>query len=86
MEYLKNIGDTESLASKTVVALNNKIYLVSNRLGEIDKLVFEISGKNQGQIIIHSVLKVSEIVSELWNVAKEGKIADFPNRAKDKAA
>jgi DNA-binding transcriptional MerR regulator len=25
MEYLKNIGDTESLASKTVVALNNKI-------------------------------------------------------------
>jgi hypothetical protein len=45
MEYLKNIGDTESLASKTVVALNNKIYLVSNRLGEIDKLVFEISVK-----------------------------------------
>ncbi|HEY9297508.1 MAG TPA: hypothetical protein VIQ31_14275, partial [Phormidium sp.] len=85
-EYLKEIGDTESLASKTVVALNNKIYLVSNRPGEIEKLVVDISGKNQGQIIIHSLLKVSEIVSELWDVAKEGKVADFANRAKDKAA
>ena len=85
-EYLKNVGDTESLASKTLVAVNNKIYLISNRFGEIEKLFVEISGKNQGQVVIHSLLKVSEVVKEIWKEAEKAKIVDFASRAKDKAA
>lgn len=83
-EYLKKIGDTESLATKTLVAMNNRIFLLANRPGEIEKLVVEISGKSTGQIVINSLLRVSDVVNELWDMARQDNITDFATRAKDK--
>jgi DNA-binding transcriptional MerR regulator len=86
LEYLKSEGDRESLASKTLIAMDNKIYFVANKIGEVENFLIELSGKNQGQIVLHSVLKISAIVSEIWDKAQEVKILDFESRAKDKVA
>jgi DNA-binding transcriptional MerR regulator len=83
-EYLRDIGDTDSLASKTLISANNRIYLIKNQPGEIEKLVIELSGKNKGQVIIHSIMQIASVIDDLWQAAKSENIEDFAQRAKDK--
>lgn len=90
-EYLKKIGDTDSLANKTLVAANNSIYLVKNQLGEVEKLVLELSGKKKGQVVIHSILEICDVIDEIWEtVYEESKhsnvisLDSFRDRAKHK--
>lgn len=83
-DYLKKIGDSESLADKTLVAVNNKIYLIKNKPTEVEKLILQLTGKNQGQVIIHSILQISEVIDEIWDTAEKENVVDFATRAKHK--
>lgn len=82
-EHLQRMGDTDSLATKTLVCANNKMYLVKDRTGEIEKLLIRL-GKDEGQLIVHSIMRLSTVIDELWIAATEENIEDFAARAKDK--
>ena len=83
-DYLIKIGESNKLSDEVVIAANNKIYLIKNIPSEIGKLVIQLSGTNKGQVIIDAILKISDLVDELWDAAEKENIIDFAARAKQK--
>jgi DNA-binding transcriptional MerR regulator len=83
-ETIKNLEiycNVSNLSNKKLVAYNNKVILldIEKDLGDI--ISIEMSGKNTGQIVIHQILVMNNIVNELLENGKNN-IVDFNKRLK----
>lgn len=85
-EYFDELPQTQSLVDKIVIALDDKVYFLPNKLGEIENLFLKIYEKKKRQITIYLLLKVSVVVNEICDTAEREKVANFFDRTKDKIA
>lgn len=69
-----------SLFKCNLVFIGEQLYLIENA-DDFLAIVLEASGKNKGQIVIHEVGTLAEVISELRKEAKEQHILDFEKRA-----
>lgn len=70
-EYLKELGETDYLGDKTIIAEDNKIYWIDTE--KFSNFMLEIAGKNQGQFHF-TFFTVSVVLEEIGEVAKEKEI------------
>ena len=70
-----------NLSNKKLVAYNNEIVLLDINEDLNDIIAIEMSGKNNGQFLLHQILPMNNIVNELLDNGKNN-IVDFNERLK----
>jgi DNA-binding transcriptional MerR regulator len=81
LEFLRARGYNQSLFSCKLVFIGKQLYLIED-WEEFGNLVLEASGANKGQIVIHEIGSIGEVLSELRQEAKKHHVLDFNKRAK----
>lgn len=79
LDFLKRREYTPSLFECNLVFIGKQLYLIEN-WEEFGLKVLEASGKNKGQIAIHEIGAIGEVISELQ--ARKDEVLDFDKRAK----
>lgn len=80
IDFLQQQAYEPSLFSYNLVFINEQLYLIKN-WEEFGTLVLKASGKSKGQIVIHQVGILADVLSELHREA-ERNVLDFKKRAK----
>jgi DNA-binding transcriptional MerR regulator len=81
LEFLRARGYNPSLFSCKLVFIGKQLYLIED-WEDFGNLVLEASGTNKGQIVIHEIGSIGEVLSELRQEAKKHHVLDFNKRAK----
>lgn len=81
LDFLSERGYTPSLFKCNLVFVGPQLYLIED-WEDFGKLVLEASGKNKGQIVVHEVGPIGDVISDLWKEAQEHHVLDFDKRAK----
>lgn len=79
LKFLADRGYKPSLFNCNLFMIGNQVYLVENDC-DLGIQVREASGKNKGQIVIHDIGPIGDVIAELRKEGSEGVI-DFPKRA-----
>lgn len=80
LEFLANRNYTPSLFSCNLVMLDKQVYLIEDTC-DFGVQVLKASGRNRGQVVIHDVGQIGDVISELREAAID-KVLDFPKRVK----
>jgi DNA-binding transcriptional MerR regulator len=80
LEFLKVKEHKPSFFAHSLVFVNSKLYLIED-LKDFSLTVLEASGSNQGQVIIHEVGPVGDVITELWKEAQKHHVLDFDKRS-----
>lgn len=81
-KVLKFLGERNHEASffvHNLVFVNSQLYLIED-LRDFGLTVLEASGKNKGQVVIHEVGAIGDIIAELANEAEKHHVLDFEKR------
>ncbi|MEP0868886.1 MerR family transcriptional regulator [Trichocoleus desertorum AS-A10] len=81
IDYLRSEGYQSSLFQMGLLSFNSKLYWVKDE-GELKKKVIELTTRNQGQIVMHTVDPIGDVISEVYEEAKKNYVLDFDKRAK----
>lgn len=81
LDFLQKRGYNPSLFRCKLVFVDKELYLIENweKFGD---LVLKASGANKGQVVIHEIGTIGEVLQELRQEAKRNEISDFNKRAK----
>ena len=80
LEFLKLKEYKPSFFVHSLVFVNSQLYLIED-LKEFGLIVLEASGSNQGQVVIHEVGPVGDVIAELWKEAQKHHVLDFDKRS-----
>ncbi|MEP0868840.1 MerR family transcriptional regulator [Trichocoleus desertorum AS-A10] len=79
IDYLKRENYNPSLFKMGLLFFNSNLYWVKDE-DELKSIVIELTGKNRGQIIIHSVQEIGNVIDELRREAERNQVLDFDKR------
>ncbi|WP_082650506.1 TniB family NTP-binding protein [Mastigocoleus testarum] len=79
ISFLEEREYKPSLFTSKLVFVDSQLYLIED-WEEFGMLVLEASGKNKGQIVIHQIGKIGEVLSELRTKAEKNHVLDFDKR------
>lgn len=79
--FLAERNYAPSLFECQLVLFDGQLYLIED-MKEFGLKVLKASGKNKGQVVIHQIGKIGDVLSELREQAYESKVLDFEKRAK----
>jgi DNA-binding transcriptional MerR regulator len=79
IEFLKERHYKPSLFTCNLVFIGTQLYLIED-WKEFGTLVLTASGENKGQVIIHEVGAIGEVVSDLKKEAEKHHVLDFDKR------
>jgi DNA-binding transcriptional MerR regulator len=79
IDFLKHRNYEQSLFTCNLVFADNQLYLIED-WEEFGMMVLKASGKNKGQIVIHEIGKIGEVLSDLRNEAEKHQVLDFEKR------
>lgn len=80
LRFLAKCGYEPSLFNCNLFMIGDQVYLIENEC-DLGMQVRKASGKNKGQIVIHDIGPIGDVIAELRKEGSEGVI-DFPKRAK----
>ncbi|MFN5865121.1 MAG: hypothetical protein ACK451_24855, partial [Pseudanabaena sp.] len=78
--FLKEHDYEPSLFAHKLVLVTSQLYLVKD-LRHFGLTVLEASGVNKGQVVIHEVGAIGDIITELFREAEKHHVLDFEKRA-----
>ncbi|WP_271254787.1 MerR family transcriptional regulator [Pseudanabaena sp. Chao 1811] len=78
--FLKEHDYEPSFFAHKLVLVNSQLYLVED-LRQFGLTVLEASGVNKGQVVIHEVGAIGDIITELFREAEKHHVLDFEKRA-----
>jgi len=78
--FLKECDYEPSFFAHKLVLVNSQLYLVED-VRKFGLTVLEASGANKGQVVIHEVGAIGDIISELMSEAEKHHVLDFEKRA-----
>ncbi len=81
IDFLQDQDYKPSLFNCNLVFIGECLYLIED-WQEFGTRVLEASGKNKGQIVVHQVGTLAEVISELRREAEIRRVLDFDKRAK----
>jgi len=81
IEFLKERDYSPSLFSCNLVFISSQLYLIED-WQEFGTLVLEASGKSKGQVVIHEIGVIGEVLSDLKKEAEKHHVLDFDKRIK----
>lgn len=79
LEYLSEHGYKPSLFKCNIFAIGSQVYLIEDNC-ELGLQVREASDKNKGQIVIHDIGSIGDVIEELKKQGQEG-VLNFSKRA-----
>lgn len=79
LKFLADRGYTPSLFKCNLFAIGSQVYLIEDNC-ELGLQVREASGKNKGQIVIHNIGPIGDVIEELKKEGQEG-VLNFSKRA-----
>ncbi len=79
VEFLEKKNYKPSLCNANLMLIGNKLYLIENS-EQFQQTVLEASGKNKGQVVIHEIGVLKEVVGELQK--ERHRVIDFDKRSK----
>ncbi len=79
LKFLENRNHEPSFFVHNLVFVNSQLYLIED-LKDFGLIVLEASGKNKGQVVIHEVGAIGDIISELVREAEKHHVLDFEKR------
>jgi DNA-binding transcriptional MerR regulator len=77
VDFLKSRNYEYSFFQHRLV--NSQLYLIEN-MQDFGLMVLETSGKNKGQIVIHEIGEIGDIITELAREAEKHHVLDFDKR------
>lgn len=80
LKFLQERDYESSFFVHNLVLVNTKLYLVED-LRDFGLTVLEASGENKGQVVIHQVGAIGDIIAELAKEAEKHYVLDFEKRA-----
>jgi DNA-binding transcriptional MerR regulator len=80
LEFLKSKNYKPSFFIHSLVFLNSQLYLIED-LKDFGLMVLETSGKNKGQVVIHEVGPIGDVITDLYREAQKHHVLDFDKRA-----
>lgn len=80
LSFLKQRNHEPTLFVHTLVFVNAQLYLIED-LKDFGMKVLEASGKSQGQVVIHEVGAIGNIIAELTEEAERNQVLDFDRRS-----
>nr|WP_290224026.1 MerR family transcriptional regulator [Trichocoleus desertorum] len=82
IQFLEQKNYKSSLYSANLMLIGDKLYLIENA-EQFQKRVLEASGKNKGQVVIHEVGVLAEVIAELQK--EKHRVLDFDKRVQGTA-
>jgi len=79
IEFLKRRDYKQSLFDCSLIFVDTELFLIED-WKEFGMMVLKASGKNKGQIAIHEIGKIGEVISELRMEAEKHQVLDFEKR------
>lgn len=79
IDFLKERGYKQSLFRCNLVFIGQQLYLIES-WEDFGLRVLEASGKNKGQVVIHEIGPIGEVISELRHEAQKHDVPDFDKR------
>lgn len=79
LKFLKDRNYEQSLFNCRLIFVDEQLYLIEN-WEDFGTLVLKASGKNKGQVVIHEIGKIGEVISELKREAEKHRVLDFEKR------
>ena len=80
LKFLTERNHEPSFFVHNLVFVNTQLYLVED-LRDFGLTVLEASGQNKGQVVIHEVGAIGDIISEMRKDAERHHVLDFEKRA-----
>jgi DNA-binding transcriptional MerR regulator len=80
LKFLNDRDHEPSFFSHNLVFVNEQLYLIED-LRAFGLTVLEASGDNKGQVVIHEVGAIGDIMNELLREAEKHHVLDFEKRA-----
>ncbi|CAN1212222.1 HTH merR-type domain-containing protein [Tumidithrix helvetica PCC 7403] len=80
LNFLKERDYEPSFFAHKLVLVNSQLYLIED-LKQFGLTVLEASGENKGQVVIHEVGAIGDIITELLREAEKHHVLDFEKRA-----
>jgi DNA-binding transcriptional MerR regulator len=77
--FLKERDYKPTLFECNLVFVGTKLYLIEN-WEDFGMMVLEASGKGKGQIIIHQIGPIGDVISDLEHEAEESTVPDYKKR------
>lgn len=78
--YLKSRNYERSLFECNLIFVDDELYLVEDWSEFGRKVVSKASGKDRGQIAIHELGKIGEVIYELEQEAERSRVIDYQKR------
>lgn len=82
LDYLKQRNYEQSLFECNLIFVDEDLYLVENWDEFGQTVVSKASGKDKGQIVIHDIGKIGEVISELQKEAEKRQVLDYEKRTR----
>lgn len=79
IDFLKSRNYEQSLFNCNLVFADSQLYLIED-WEDFGMMVLKASGKNKGQIVIHEIGKIGEVLSDLRKEAEKHQVLDFEKR------
>lgn len=80
LEFLKERDHQPTFFAHRLVFVNDQLFLIED-LREFGLRVLEASGDGKGQVVIHEVGTIGDIIAELTREAERHHVLDFEKRA-----
>jgi DNA-binding transcriptional MerR regulator len=80
LKFLKERDYEPDFFVHNLVLVNTNLYLIED-IREFGLAVLEASGENKGQVVIHEVGEIGDIITELMREAEKHHVLDFEKRA-----
>ncbi|MBW4490754.1 MAG: MerR family transcriptional regulator [Trichocoleus desertorum ATA4-8-CV12] len=77
--FLKSRNYEQSLFNCNLIFVDAELYLIED-WESFGTMVLKASGKNKGQIVIHEIGKIGEVISDLRREAEKHQVLDFEKR------
>ena len=81
IKFLKEREYQPTLFECNLVLLGEQLYLIED-WQEFGMMILEASGSNKGQVVIHQIGKIGDVVSTLNNEAVKSTVPDYQKRIK----
>jgi DNA-binding transcriptional MerR regulator len=78
LDFLKSRNYEQSLFSCRLIFVDEQLYLIEN-WEDFGRLIIA-SGQNKGQVAVHEIGKIGEVVSDLRREAEKHQVLDFEKR------
>lgn len=79
LDFLKSRNYEQSLFDCKMIFVDSELYLIEN-WEDFGMTVLKASGKNKGQVVIHEIGKIGEVISDLRREAERHQVLDFEKR------